>query len=324
VNIPSGGGLQGPATILVNSEISHALFSQGENIILEGFRIEKTFADGSYTIGILVEHGKAIKISNLDISGLSARYGIHLVESEDFEINGCHIHDFMVNTTTDMIQDSPAGLRITRSKQGVVMGNRIERIEVGPAGRASISPLVPGYGPQGYQSDNITLQQSQQVVVSSNLLVTSGEGLDMLLSQNCTATNNIISDIWNQGIKMLGVSFCTITGNFLSDCHQGIGLTYHASFTAEASGNTISGNTLRNMGAAGTFGMISSQRDKVMPGGAHGVILSSTNGCRYNLISDNVVTDTQTQKTTESGVKTNGDATNLITDNVFTTQITLP
>ena len=324
LTIPQGGGLSGPGILLVTADIGRALFTQADHVTLDGFEIRKTFVDGSYGVGIAAENVSQLTIRNVEISGYSARYGIHIVESDDFEVTGCYIHDFMMNTTADMIQDSPAGLRITRSGHGIVSNNRIERIEVGPVGRASISPLVPSYGPQKYQSDCITLQQSHHVVVSNNLLVTSGEGLDMLLSQSCTATNNVISDIWFQGIKMLGVSFCAVNGNFLSDCYQGIGLAAHPAFNAEASANTVNGNVLRDIGSPGSFGEASSIRSQEIPNGIHGILLASPQGCRRNIITDNVIVDTQLVKTTESGVKGNGDSTNLVSGNVFTTDLTSP
>ena len=39
--------------------------------------------------------------------------------------------------------DATAVLRVAYSTRGVIRGNRIVRIEVGPAGLESISPLVP-------------------------------------------------------------------------------------------------------------------------------------------------------------------------------------
>jgi parallel beta-helix repeat protein len=333
VNVPAGGGIVGPGTIIHDfntsmppaapSSADVAILANGDNVSLSDFTIRKVVTDGSYSNGVVCDTRRGLRIHNLDISGYSARYGIHIVESQDFEVTGCHIHDFMVNTTCDMIGDSPAGLRITRCSRGVVSGNRVINIKVGPVGLASISPQVPSYGAQGYQSDNMTIMQSTNIAIVGNVCITSGEGIDMLLSNSCTLSGNQISDIWFQGVKMLGVSYCSLTGNYISDCFQGIGLTYHGTFLAEASGNTVSGNTLRNIGSPGSFGVAAASR--VNYGGAGAAIdLHDADKCRYNVVSDNTILDTQTTKTTTAGVRNIGGATNLIADNIFTTAITQP
>ncbi len=329
LNLPAGTVVTGPATVLHDFDASPppgapssndvALYVSGSDVRLEGFTIAKTFLDGSYSVGILASNVSDLTIKDLDISGYSARYGIHIVESEDFEVTGCYIHDFMANTTTDMIADSPAGLRVTRSKQGLVSNNRIVRIEVGEVGLESISPLVPDYGPQGYQSDCMTIMQSEHIAVNGNVCLTSGEAIDMLLSKSCTVSNNVLSDIWFQGVKMLGVSYCTVSENFISDCYQGIGLVSHPNFNAEASGNTVNGNVLRDIGSPGSFGVPGPGR--VPFSSVYGILLHDED-CRFNVVTDNVIIDTQEIKTTEAGVH-NGGTDNLVSDNIFTSEMTM-
>lgn len=328
LEVPARGGLAGPGTLLQdfdNAEMpgkpgSHlaALRITGDGATLEGFRIEKKFIDGSYACGVLAEHVRGVGIRNLDISGYSARYGIHLVECADFEIAGCHIHDFMMNAAADMIEDSPAGLRVTRSTNGIVTGNRILRIEVGPAGRDSLSPLRPNYGKQGYQSDCVTIQQGRRITLSGNVCTTSGEGIDMLLSEGCTLANNIVADIFFQGFKMLGVSYCTVTGNHLVDCYQGIGLAAHPGVKASAAGNSIQGNVIQNTGSPGSFGLPGAQR--VRYSGTHGIDLHD-DGCRDNVVVGNTIVDTQPVRTTDTGVRDHG-TNNVVANNLFTAKRT--
>lgn len=329
MNIPANGGLVGAGTILHDFDTSpapglpsandYAFFTNGANVRLEGFKLKKTFIDGSYACGIVADHANNITIKDVEISGYSARYGIHIIESENIQVTGCYIHSFMMNTTADMISDSPAGLRVTRCVRGIVSNNRVINIQVGTTGLVSVSPIVPTYGPQGYQSDNMTIMQSDHIVVSGNLLTTSGEGVDMLLSKNCTVSNNVISDIWFQGVKMLGVSFTTVSENFISDCYQGIGLATHRAQNAEASGNTINGNVIRDIGSPGSFGVPGPGR--VNFSAPYGIELHDAT-CRFNVVTDNVIADTQTVKTTQAGVRNNG-TDNLVSDNIFTTAMTI-
>jgi parallel beta-helix repeat protein len=235
LRVPEGGALVGEGTLVIefgdgppSTMGNTALLLQGDNCRIEGLTLEKRFVDGSYGVGIGAEGRRGVRIERVEISGYSARYGIHLIDCTDFAIRGCYIHDFMVNTAADMIQDSPAAIRVTRSVRGVISDNLLERIQVGPKGRASTSPLVPDYGPQGYQSDHLTLLQCRHVTMSGNILSTSGEGIDLSLSRSCTVVGNVIRDIWFEGIKMLGAAFCTVVGNHLADCFIGIGLHDHS------------------------------------------------------------------------------------------------
>lgn len=328
LTIPRQGGLAGPGTICQDFDNpvipgppgAHlvALRAVGDQVRLEGFRIEKNFIDGSYACGIAAEKVKDVVIRNLDISGYSARYGIHLVECAGFEISGCHVHDFMMNTTSDMIADSPAGIRVTRSRDGVIAGNRVLRIEVGPAGRASLSPIRPAYGPQHYQSDCFTIQQGDRITISGNVCQTSGEGIDLLLSRNCAVSHNVVSDIWFQGLKLLGVSCSTVSANHLAGCYQGIGLASHSGVHAEASGNAIQGNVIRDTGSPGSFGIPGSERVKYC--GTHAIDVNDPQ-CRFNVITGNVIVDTQETKTTASGVRNNGGPTNVVANNLFTAEL---
>lgn len=324
-----GSGVVGPGEVIQDfdvlppdppSDSGVVFFTTGDGVRFENFKLTKPFTDGSYAYGIVANSVEDLKIHGMDISGYSARYGIHIIESKSFEVSNCYIHDFMVNTTTDMIADSPAGLRITRSRDGIVSNNRIERIEVGPEGLTSISPLVPDYGPQGYQSDHMTIVQCQNVTIEGNICITSGEGIDMLLSDSCVLSANIIKDIWFQGFKMLGVSYCSITGNFFSDCYQGVGLAYHGTFDKDASGNTIVGNVFRNIGSPGSFGIPAAGRVNF---GSPVAIDVHDIECRDNIISLNNVIDTQETPTTSQAVNDAGSGT-LSQNNRFVTSLKEP
>ncbi|MCA9441784.1 MAG: right-handed parallel beta-helix repeat-containing protein, partial [Candidatus Omnitrophica bacterium] len=134
-------------------------------------------------------------------------------------------------------------------------------------------------------------------------------------------SKNIITNIWFQGFKMLGVSYCTVNGNFFSDCYQGVGLAYHPVVEQEASGNAVNANIMRDMGSPGSFGIPGTSR--VSFGGAHGIDIHDRDLTRYNTVTDNVVADTQTFKTTESAVRNGGGETNVLQHNLFSVDLTL-
>lgn len=321
LRLSDGQGLVGEGTLAVDFDTKNpggdnaAVLVDGSDVHLAGIRIRKKSIDGSYASGILVTSGhKNIAIRGVEISGYSARYGIHIIEADGFEVSGCAIHDFMMDTAADMIVDSPAGIRITRSKHGVVSNNRLSKIEVGPNGRESISPLKPDYGPQQYQSDHITMMQCSEVSVTGNVMETSGEGIDLLLSRHCVVSGNVIGDIWFQGIKMLGASRCAVIGNSIRDCYQGIGLANHPAFGSPCFGNTITGNSIFDTGSGGSFHVPAANRVKYS--GTYGIDVHE--GCDENVISSNVILDTQEQKTMKGAIFRSHGKGNVYTGNIPT------
>ena len=319
VRLASGQGLVGNAIVVpdfdhpVESGMANAaILIAGNDVRVEGLTIRKPFKDGSYGIGVAVTSGrKNITIRNLEISGYSARYGIFAVESSELEISGCTVRDFMMNAAADMISDSPAGICLKRCTNAIVSNNRVFRIEAGPQGRASISPLSPRYGPQGYQPDNIFVGQCQAVAIVGNVLQTSGEGIDVLLSSNCTISGNVIRDIWFQAVKMLGVSSTSVDGNLISDSYQGIGLATHSKFNAECENNVISDNVILNTGSPGTFGVPGPGRVKF--GTTAGIDLHDTS--KNNIVANNLIRNTSAEAVLEVPIAGNLSA-NLVEGNL--------
>jgi len=314
VLIGSNKAVSGAATLVPTfdlpvqaSDANAALILAGENIRLQGLSIAKPFVDGSYGMGVLVRPGsRNVFLRDLEISGYSARYGILAVESVGIEITGCAVRDFMMNAAADMIQDSPAGIALKRCTNSVVLNNQIRKIEVGPQGRVSISPLVPTYGPQGYQSDNIYAGQCVGVLISGNTMQTSGEGIDVLLSRQSTVTGNSIDDIWFQGVKMLGAASLNVSRNTISNCYQGIGLATHP--LHECENNTVTGNSIFNTGTPGSFGVPAPGR--VSYGATAAIYLGGTS--RSNTITFNTVANPDLSAQMTAAIRTNGENNNIL------------
>ena len=323
VKLGSHSGLRGPATLRIEFEgiapteknafggDNAAFLASGKDISFEDLTIAKKFVDGSYGIGIMSTGGSAdITIRNVEISGYSARYGIHLIETAGFEISGCHVHSFMVNTAADMILDSPAGIRISRSHHGVVSDNRIVNIEVGDVGMQSISPVRPSYGEQSYQSDNITMMECKDVTVVGNVMETSGEGLDILLCSRITVVGNTISNQWNEGVKALGVSQSVIANNMISNATVGIGLRRHMGINYECWDNSITGNTI--LYTKPVFGLSSPGRSRRELRHLAGIDIEKAN---YLTITGNTISDVQEKPLMAEGIR--GDCPECVSENNF-------
>jgi len=267
--IPAGRHLYGPstgtpATIRVVHDTgtvqgNFAVEVVGDGVTIQDLVIDKDFVDGSYGVGIFATNQDFLTFSGLEIRDFSVRYGIHIIESNVFEINNVYVHDFMMNQSfangigADMIQDSPAGIRITRSVNGSIRDSRVHDIEVGPIGRASISQLVPSYGPQGYQSDAITLSDSSDIDVEGNELWNSGELIDPVASDNIFIRNNTLQMSYLIGVKMIGVQDSIVQGNYIADSAVGIWMGDHVQTGEQATGNLIDNNDIVNASSFGIY-----------------------------------------------------------------------
>ena len=266
------GPTSGPPAILrvrfdtgVNAN-NYAIEITGNDVTIQNLVIDKDFIDGSYGLGIIANNRSNITISGVEIRDYSVRYGIHLIECSNFLITNCYVHDFMMNQSNptgneaDMIQDSPAGIRITRGTDGVIRNSRVYNIEVGESGLVSISELVPGYGPQGYQSDCITLSDSSGITVEDNDLWNSGEIVDTVASDTCIVRNNRIQMGWYLGLKAIGTQNSIFKDNYVGDCAIGIFLTDHTTTSSETTGNLVDGNDFVNCGSKGIWNLAASSR----------------------------------------------------------------
>jgi len=267
--VPAGRTLYGPSTgapavLRVRFDTgtnanNYAIEITGNDVVIKDLVIDKDFIDGSYGVGIIADNRSNITISGVEIRDYSVRYGIHLIECSNFRITKCYVHDFMMNQSNpdgneaDMIQDSPAGIRVTRSTNGVISDSRIHNIEVGPLGRTSISELVPSYGLQGYQSDCITVSDCSGITVENNNLWNSGELVDTIASDNCVVRNNTMQMGWYLGIKSIGAQNSVYKDNYIADCAIGLILIDHTQTGEESTGNLVDGNDFVNCGSAGIW-----------------------------------------------------------------------
>ncbi len=301
LNIPAGRTLHGPtsgsqAVIRVRHEPgltnNFAMAIEGNGVTIQNLTLDKDFVDGSYATGIYAEGRDDVTINAVEIKDYSVRYGIHLVETTNFDISNAYIYNFMMNQSNpsgneaDMVQDSPAGIRITRSSNGTISNSRIHNIEVGANGRASISELQPGFGPQGYQSDAITLSDSSFITVENNELWNSGELVDNLVSNNSTIRNNTMQMAWLFGVKNIGSQNSSITGNYIGDAATGIYMVDHTQTGEQATGNLIDNNDLVNNGSAGIWNIAASSR---IPVSLSRVGILIDNNASGNTISNNDV-----------------------------------
>ena len=235
---------------------NYALHVIGNGVTIADLAIDKDFVDGSYGVGIHAERADNLFISGVEIQDYSVRYGIHILESDEFEIDDVFIHDFMTNVggsdAPDMILDSPAGIRVTRSTIGAIRNSKVHNIEVGADARASVSEFVPSYGPQGYQSDAITISDSSGVYVESNNLFNSGELVDVLVSDGSVVRDNTMQMAYLIGVKVIGSQESIVTDNYVGDAAIGLWMGDHSS-GEQATGNQIYSNNFVNNGSPGIW-----------------------------------------------------------------------
>ncbi|WP_442484553.1 right-handed parallel beta-helix repeat-containing protein [Aeoliella sp. SH292] len=297
LRLPAGRKLYGPssgppAVLRVRFDTgsttdNYAIEITGDGVVIQDLAIDKDFIDGSYAVGIIANNRSDITIAGVEIQNYSVRYGIHLIECSDFVIDNCYVHDFLMNQSnpngyeSDMIQDSPAGIRVTRSINGSITNNRIHNIDVGPLGRASISELVPSYGPQTHQADGITLSDCSYVLVEFNSIWNSGELVDILVSDNITLRNNTLQMAYGLGVKVIGSQDSLITQNYIADAAVGIWVGDHSAIN-QSVGNEIIDNDLVNTGSRGIWNIAANNR---LPIAISGIYVD--NNAELTSVSDN-------------------------------------
>lgn len=299
VNIPAGRTLQGPASgapavlrVRFDTGISsgnYALSINGDSVTIRDLVIDKDFVDGSYGTGIFGEGRDFVTIDGVEIRDYSVRYGIHLISSDVFEISNSNVHSFLMNqggaSAADMISDSPAGIRITRSSNGSIRDSTVRDIEVGPMGITSISELVPSYGPQNYQSDAITILDSTDVDITDNQLWNSGELIDLLVSDNITVTGNTVQMAYLWAVKVIGTQSSLIQSNYIADGALGLWMGDHSS-GEQATGNVVNANDFVNNGSRGVWDISASVRNPLTVSG-----IFIDNDADNNTISNNQIYD---------------------------------
>ncbi|MCB9769193.1 MAG: right-handed parallel beta-helix repeat-containing protein [Candidatus Omnitrophica bacterium] len=159
LNLPGGSNLIGPGSLLVDfdtgdsTEMNSALRLNGDNIRIENFILEKTFIDGSQGMGISAHGSQNLTLDSVEISGYSARPGILFQDCTRFQITDCWVHDFLLDTTTELSGDAPAGIFILDSTDGVLSKTESTALKSDRTGaELAVTPLrispckpVPGW-----------------------------------------------------------------------------------------------------------------------------------------------------------------------------------
>jgi parallel beta-helix repeat protein len=231
--VPSNSGIIGPGTLHQTVDVTTIFVHRGSvNIVLTDFTVMKDFVDNSLANGILIDASTSITISGVEVSGMSARHGIEIRYSSNFLIDGNLVHDFSASEE-GLLRDGNKvdafGIYCHQSTRGQIVNNRIMIL-------TSVT----------FQTDGITIADSEMVVVANNFIENVGEGIDVMHSHNCTIVGNVITNTHLFGIKLVnGSSLNTVSGNTIKEAglagialHSGTGNVHFG----QVVGNVVMGN----------------------------------------------------------------------------------
>lgn len=233
---------------------------------------------------------------------MSARHGIEIRNSSNFLISDNFVHDFS-SSEEGFLRDGSRvdafGIYCHQSTRGQIVNNRI----------MNLTSVI-------FQTDGITVADSEMVIVANNFIENVGEGIDIVHSHNCTIVGNVITNSHLFGIKLVhGSSLNTISGNSIKKSglagitlHSGTGEVHHG----QVNGNVVMGNTISEVIGNNAF-----------PDWPTAGILIADDGLKEhepynNVIVGNSIFGFLSEPTCEYGIHERGRTYgNIITDNLI-------
>ena len=286
------------ANLLVTCEETTVTAKGKNNLVINGINFNKTFVDNSVAYAVNISNGKQISIKNCEISGYSARGGIHIGYSDTFEISNNYIHDFSasaIGILSDGEQVDSLAIAFRNSKNGKILNNTIKNILIK-------DPLMSA---NNYQSDGITTFQSDNIHIEGNYVYNAGEGIDVSMSTNVMVYKNTFEHCNHFGMKMVhGTKNSVFDSNtVIGAAMNGVSIEPGHATSGVTRDNKIINNTIKNTGSHNPWGDKEFNRAGIVLGGnpifVDGIL---KNGVTNNLIENNTILDENDVFSTKYGV----------------------
>lgn len=244
LRVPGGGGLSGAATLHQTADVDTILNADpaggDADITLEGFVLDKDFVNNSIADGIRLENVDGLRIEGIEITGISARSGIELLDSRDFTVTDNYLHGYSADDPGTLPDGDPISIDaiyIRMSDGGLVAHNRIEDLDGGPR----------------LQSDGIFLT-GDDVIVEHNVISNVGEAIDLGAAENNIIRFNRATDISGWGLKMgNGSRNNEITANYVLRAQLAGIVVFNGASSIAGNGptenNSVTFNTVVNAGS---------------------------------------------------------------------------
>ena len=253
---PTAAGRYRPtSTVIDASGMTTAPYTPNRNVTFRAFRLRFESTEGRSVDGIMARNVDGLVIDGVEISGFPAGAGIRLSSIVgQSAISNNRIRDFSSNT--DFSKAYPGGRgqitgieidndRINGDSRNIVISNnQITNLTVGPVFLAA----------HGYETDGINIHAGTGHRVEGNRISTIGEGIDTYASSG-TIINNVVTDSYIFGIKLIhGASGNTVTGNTVRRSGlAGIIVSGSADASQGTEKNTISNNTITEIDPNGAW-----------------------------------------------------------------------
>lgn len=255
----------------------------GRNVspFLHGFTIYSPPADGRLVDAIVAHNVLDLHISDIEIQGFPVGCDIRAGSLMGGVIRNCYFHNRSDDSAWSGASGPPqlTAIEIDNDRYNggslgtLIQGNFIKDITVGSTFNAA----------WGYQTDgiNVASNQASDLVISDNVIVSTGEGIDFW-GVKSALTGNVIRSSYNFGIKLIhGASRNAITGGVV-DRAGFAGITVagtNAPGLTAARGNTITGVSIADINFNSAWSSYSTACIKIDTGSAFNVDNTTVTGC---------------------------------------------
>jgi hypothetical protein len=268
------------------------ILASGVNSIrLENFKIRQEVVESRYVKAIAVNNCYNVVIDKIEATGFCLPNGVITLNTvtKGGRVTNCYIHDCTSNHT---LTGQLTGIEVdndrvssTPSHGLVIKGNVIRDLTVGASFLASF----------GYQTDgiNIVHYTSEGHVITDNVIVNTGEGIDCL-GTSCVIANNYIENSYIFGIKLVhGASQNDVGNNVIYKAGlAGITLAGSSEVTVDCDSNFIHGNVISRVNPDGVWSASDTACLKIEDNGGSGATSLPTE----NLFKDNLLRGYSTVK----------------------------
>jgi hypothetical protein len=224
---------------------------------MQGFTIESEMLEGRTLFAMFIRNVLNINISDLEIFGFPVGRGVAASTVSGW-ITRNYIHDFLQNSNPFSIQPQSSGIEIDGNRVGspdvnshdlIISQNTIRDILFTGAAAAAYGTQTDGINTQGEGA-------AARIIISGNAISRVGEGIDNF-ADFISMSANVIEECTDYGIKMThGASYCSLTANTINKAGRaGILISGGPPTDSQhATGNVISGCTIKNIDYLGTYG----------------------------------------------------------------------
>jgi hypothetical protein len=188
------------------------------DLVLENFKVEKAYIDGTYVSGIWLRNVTRAKVEDVELWGFSLGPIVAIDSVSDTTIRGCTIRDSWAGVVSSdpNLRKFPqlTGIRVDDEKANgvgstrvVIAHNTIKKLRFKQSlyqmPRNLFIGMATATGQVGYQTDGITVaSDAHHLTINGNFIDTVAEGIDAM-GEHIRIEENLITNTWDFAVKFV-------------------------------------------------------------------------------------------------------------------------